>query len=81
MPLSIQDIQKRLKVCREKCRYYTKFGRRYKKQHLNNCLNCDKKNNNEESEKKLLEIIKREKDRSFWGRINYSTGKSRGRSV
>ena len=42
MQLSIQEIRKRLKVCREKCKYYKTFGRRYRKQHLNNCLNCSK---------------------------------------
>ena len=81
MQLSIQEISKRLKVCREKCKYYKTFGRRYRKQHLNNWLNCAKKNNNEESEKKILEIIQREKYRYFWGRHNYSMGKIRGGSV
>ena len=71
MQLSIQEIRKRLKVCRDKCKYYKSFGRRYRKQHLNNCLNRARKNNNEESEKKIMEIIQREKDRSFWGRLNY----------
>ena len=58
-----------------------KNWRRYRKQHLNNCLNRDRENNNEDSEKNILAIIQREKDRSFWGRLNYSMGKSQGRSV
>ena len=62
MQLSIQEIRKRLKVCRDKCKYYKKFGRRYRKQHLNNCLNRARKNNNEEYEKKIMAIIQREKD-------------------
>ena len=78
MQLSIQEIHKRLKVCREKCKYYKIFGRRYRMQHLNHCLNRARKNNNEESEKKILAIIQREKDRPSWGRLNYSMGKSRG---
>ena len=78
MQLSIQDICKRLKVCREKCKYYNKIGRRYRKQHLNHCLNRARKNKNEESEKKILAIIQKEKDRSFWGILKYSMGKSRG---
>ena len=57
--LSIQDIRKRLKVCRETCKYYFKKRRRYIKQHLNNCLNRAKKNSNEESEKNILAIIQR----------------------
>jgi hypothetical protein len=32
-------------------------------------------------EKEILAIIQREKNRSFWRRINYSMGKARGRSV
>ena len=81
MQLSIQEICKRLKVCREKCKYYKCFWRRYRKQQLNNCLNRAKKNNNEDSEKKVLAIIQQEEDRSFWGRLNYSMGKIRGGSM
>ena len=81
MQLSIQEIHKRMKVWREKCKYNKKFGKRYRKQHLNNCLNRAKKNNNEESEKKILAIIQQEKGRSFCGILNYSMGKSRGGSV
>ena len=61
MKLSIKKIRKRLEVCREKCKYYKTFGRRYIKQHLNDCLNRVKKSNNEESEKKILAIIQRER--------------------
>jgi hypothetical protein len=32
-------------------------------------------------EKEILAIIQREKDRSFWRRINYVMGKPRGGSV
>ena len=53
----------------------------YIKQHLNNFLNCAKKNNNEESKKNILSTIQREKDRSFWGRLNYSMSNIRGGSV
>ena len=57
------------------------FGRRYRNQNLNHCLNRARKNNNEESEKKIQAIIQREKDISFWGKLNYSIGKSWGGSV
>ena len=63
MQLSIQEIRKRMKACREKYKYYKKFGRRYIKQNLNHCLNIARKNNNEDSEKKILAIIQREKKR------------------
>ena len=63
MKLSIKKIRKRLEVCREKCKYYKPFGRRYRKQHLNKCLNRANKNNNEEYEKKILAIIQQKKDR------------------
>ncbi len=32
-------------------------------------------------QKEILDIIQREKDRSFWRRLNYVMGKSRGGSV
>ena len=72
MHLSIQEIRKRLKVCREKCKYYKKFGRGYRKQHLNNCLNRAKKHHNEDAEKKILVTIQQEKNKSFWCRLNFS---------
>ena len=81
MQLSIQEIRDRLKVCRAKCKYYKKYGKRYRRKHLINCLNRAKKNHNEEAEKKILAIIQREKDRSFWSRHNYSMGKKQGGSV
>ena len=81
MQMSIQDIRKRLKLCREKCKYYKRFGSRYRKQHLNNCLNRANKNNDEDSDNKILAVIQQEEDRSLWGRLNYSMGKSWGRSV
>ena len=46
MKLSIQEIRKNLKVCREKFKYYKCFGRRYRKQHLNKWVNQSKKHHN-----------------------------------
>jgi hypothetical protein len=38
-------------------------------------------NQDEESERRILEIIQREKDRAYWRRLNYALGKKRGSSV
>jgi hypothetical protein len=69
--LSWKEIQERLKVCKEKCKYFCKHGQAYRRKHLNNPLSiaCAKKN--KEAEKKILEIIRREKERARWRRFNY----------
>jgi hypothetical protein len=74
-------IMERLVVCDERCGYFRKHGHRYRKRHLKNRLAVARATHNRVAEQKILEIIKRERERAFWRRINYSMSKRAGRSV
>jgi len=77
----MEDILLRLKVCLERCDHYRKNGKHYRRKHLNDCLARARDKEDSAKEKEILEIIQREKDRSFWRRINWSMGKARNGSV
>jgi hypothetical protein len=80
--LSVEDIKLRLRICKEKCKYFRKHGRRHRQQHLNRCLEAAQDREDEVAEHQILAISKREKDRAFWQRLNFALGKHiRGRSV
>lgn len=82
MQLSLKEIRLRLRVCKEKCKYFRKHGQRYRRKHLNKCLEKARDKADDAAEKKILAIIQREKDRSFWRRLNYALGKhKRSRGV
>jgi hypothetical protein len=71
----------RLKVCEEKCEYFCKHGHAYRKKHLQNRLSIAKAKKNKKAEQQILEIIRRERERALWRRLNYTMGKKRGRGV
>jgi hypothetical protein len=80
--LSVEELQLRLKICKTKCDYFRKHGKRHCQQHLTQCLEAAKDREDEDAERKILAIIRREKDCSFWRRLNFALGKHiRGRSV
>ena len=79
--ISIEDILQRIKVCIKQCDYFRKHGQQYWRKHLYKCLQNAKDAEDDLKEKEVLAIIQREKDRSFWRRINYVMGKPHGGSV
>jgi hypothetical protein len=79
--LSWREVQERLQVCEEKCDYFRKHGRSYRKKHLKNRLSIARKNKNKEAEQKILAIINRERERAFWRRLNYTMSRRNGRSI
>ena len=81
LQLSLREVRKRLQISRQKCDYYKKHGHRYRRQHLNRRLEAAKVRCDEDAETKILAIIQREKDRSYWRRLNYNMSKPTGRSV
>ena len=81
LSIPVEGVLLRLKVCLEKCDYFRKHGKQYRRKHLYKCLQDAKDAEDEAKEKEILAIIQREKDRGFWRRINYSMGKPRGGSV
>ena len=70
-----------LKVCEEKCDYFCKRGLAYRKKHLQYRLSVARQKKNKKAEQQILEIIRRERERAFWRRLNYSMSKKRGRGV
>jgi hypothetical protein len=78
MHLSIAKIKIWLDVCLKKCEYLRYQGRHYRRKHLQNRLEVARENEDEEAENNILAIMRREKDRGFWWRINHVLGKPRG---
>jgi hypothetical protein len=81
LALSVEEILLRLKACIAQCDYYRIHGNRHRRRHLQDCLQKAREAEDYQREKEVLAIIQREKDRSFWRRINYVMGKARGGSV
>ncbi len=80
--LTVDNIKLRMLFCKEKCDYFRKHGQRHRWQHLTNCLEAAQEREDNTAERNILAIIKREKDKAFWRRLNYALGKHvRGRSV
>jgi hypothetical protein len=65
----------------EKCDKSRKHGKQHRWKHLYQCFDKARERGDEDREKEILAIIQREKDRSFWRRLNYVTGKPRTGSV
>ena len=69
-------------ICKEKCDYFRKHGLRHRRQHLTNCLKAAQEREDDTAKRNILAIIKREKNKAFWHRLNYALGKHvRGTSV
>ena len=81
LQISLNDLRRRLKICKTKCNYYKRHGQRYRRQHLNRQLDAAKERSDKAAENKILAILQREKDRSYWRRLNYSMAKPKGRSA
>ena len=80
--LTVEDIKLRMSICKEKCDYFQKHGQRHRRQHLTNCIEAVQDQADKTAERNILAIIKREKDKAFWRRLNYALGKHvRGQNV
>ena len=74
------ELKTRLEVCEERKNYFRKNGARYEKKHLLNRVEVAREDGRDEAANKILVIIKREQDRSYWRRIIYTCGKIKGKS-
>ena len=81
LQMSLQEVRARLKVCKAKCNYFKKHGHRYRRRHLKDRLEAARKGHNLETEQRILQIMEREKQRSYWRRLSYATKKPKGRSA
>ena len=81
MHSSVEDLRARIKAAKDKCKYFRRHGQKYRRNHLDRCLLRAQNRKDEEAEKKILAIIQREKQRSFWRAQNMAMGKKKGSSV
>jgi hypothetical protein len=79
--LTIEEISQRLDECKKQCKHFEIHGQKYRTQHLNRRLAAAQEKGDEEAERRILEIVQREKERAFWRRLNWALGKRRGSSV
>ena len=71
-----------MRECKNQYNYFRRHGKRHRRKHLEKRLEAAQESQDIEAENKILAIIKREKDRSFWRRLNYALGRhKRGNSV
>ncbi len=73
--LSVEELKLRLGICKQKCDYFRKHGKWHHQQHLDQCLEAAKYRADDDAKQKILAIIQREKDCSFWQRLNFALGK------
>jgi hypothetical protein len=69
-----------LEVSKERNNYFQKNGAQYCKKHLLKRAGLAKEEGREEVAKQILDIIKCKHDQSFWWRLNYVCGKTKGGS-
>jgi hypothetical protein len=70
----------RLNVCEKQIAYFRENGHRYRKKHLLHRVEVARKAGKEEAVQQILNIIEREKQKAFWGRMKYACGKKKGGS-
>ena len=78
--ITVAELKTRLTICEEKNNYFREHGHRYRKKHLLRRAEIAQEEGRDEAAKKILAIIKREQDRAFWRKINYTCGKVKGGS-
>ncbi|KAL7530123.1 hypothetical protein ACHAXR_007411 [Thalassiosira sp. AJA248-18] len=81
LSLSLQQIAESLEYCQSQCEYFKKYGAKYRVRHLNKRVEAARLREDEDAALKILAIIKRERERAFWRRLNFVTGKKRTRSA
>ena len=79
--LTVPEILEKLKHCESQCEYFKRHGKKYRYRHLAKRAQAARDRDDEEVAKKIEAIIKREKERAWWRRLTFVTGKKRSRSV
>jgi hypothetical protein len=81
MGLSMAEVLLRGEERKQECKFYQENGKRFRAKHLNKRMRLAQERNDEEVFKKIGAIIQKERQRLFWRRLNYVTGKKRTRST
>ena len=79
--ISEQVLRERVDECYKKAEYLKKTGWLLRRRHLHAKCEEAAERGDSETVKQILALIKREKERAFWGRIRFAFGKKQGRSV
>ncbi len=79
--LSLAKVLQHVKECKQECKFYQENGKRFRLKHLNIRMRLAQERDDEEAFKRTGAIIQRERQRSFWRRLNYVTGKKQTRSA
>jgi hypothetical protein len=77
MRIPVEEIHRRITFCKQQNKYFKCHGKYHRNQHLKTRLQEARRKNNEEAEKQILAFIQRERDKSFWRKLNYTLGKPR----
>ena len=78
--ITMAELKTRMDVCVERINYFREHGPRYRKKHLLKQFEIARQEGRDEAATKILAIIQREHDKSFWRKINYTCGKVKGGS-
>jgi hypothetical protein len=81
MGLSMAEVLLRVDECKRECKFYQENGKRFQTKHLNERMRLAQECNDEEAFQKIGAIIQKEKQRSFWQRLNFVTRKKQTRSA
>jgi hypothetical protein len=73
--MSLAEVLLRVEECKRECKFFQENGRRFRNKHLAERLRLAQERDEEEAFRKIGDIINRERQRSFWWRLNYVTGK------
>ena len=79
--LTPEEISMRLRECKNRLKHFKIHSQKYRTQHLQRRLDAAKDAGDDEAEKRILQIISRERNRSFWCRLNWALGTKQGNSV
>jgi hypothetical protein len=78
--ITMAELKTRLEVCEERNNYFREHRPRYRKKHLLKRVEAARQEGRGEAATKILAIIQREHDKTFWRKINYTCGKVKGGS-
>jgi hypothetical protein len=79
--LTEANILARIKVGQQHCTYYRQHWKAHRKRHLKESLEVAREEEDEEAERQILGIIKREREQAFWRCLKYTMKKQPGGSV
>ena len=81
LSLTTEEIRTRIKACNEELAAAKVTGWTDRRKMLLQCAQESRTRGDDIAAEQILDIVQREKDRSFWRKMKYTMGKQHGRSV